>query len=252
MRFIIASTVALLFSASVYAQNAEVESNFSAGQVGAAAAAQANGGQANGYGYGGNSEVGNGFGNFSPSASAIGHQDQGQLQHQGQGQFQGNVGVGSGNDTQISFGEQKIEAEPAIAPGIAPPDPTAPCIATYGASGAGGGVVSLGFSAYEYDEVCGALEFYRVVGKDPAHKAQADKAVGLAYAMLLDKIKSEMGPTKWEEATGSNTPAEGGTTASYQYPTQDGGMMKVSFSPYPMMDAPKEKTARNVTQSIRD
>lgn len=225
---IFVSTVLLLLSAGVYAlgdcngnQNCNDTDNYY-----------------NTYNKGG--EGGNGYGGYSKAyggdarASAYQGQHQGQQQDQNQSQYQGNLGinkaVGTGNETNISFGEQKIEAEPAIAPGIAPPDPTAPCIATYGASGAGGGVVSLGFSAYEYDEVCGALEFYRVVGKDPTHKGKADKAVSLAYAMLLDKMESEMGPTKWEKANAQEEPKPAAaSSASYEYDTQDGGFMRVSF-----------------------
>jgi hypothetical protein len=196
---------------------------------------------------------GNGYGGYAKAYGGNAYQNQRQQQGQDQyqGQYQGNLGinkaVGTGNETNISFGEQTIEAEPAIAPAIAPPDPTAPCLATYGASGAGGGVVSLGFSAYEYDEICGGLEFYRVVGSDPAHKAKADEVVGLAHAMLLQKIEEEMGPERYAAATVKEDKPAAGTSASYEYPTNDGGFMRVSFR----QSEPEPKTVLKSGVSFR-
>jgi hypothetical protein len=146
-------------------------------------------------------------------------QDQYQGQDQGQGQLQGQVGIVKDGDQVLIIKDnsvRKVEAEPAIAPDISPPDPTAPCLATYGGGAAGGGVVSLGFSAYEYDEICGALEFYRVAGG--THAELADVAIKLAHAMLLKKIKAEMGDEDYNAALNPEqtaaTPAEDGTTAS--------------------------------------
>lgn len=151
----------------------------------------------------------------------VNKQGQDQGQYQGQGQQQGQVGIVKDGDQVLvikdnSVRTSEVNAEPAIAPDISPPDPTAPCLATYGAGGAGGGVVSLGFSAYEYDEICGALEFYRVAGK--THVELADVAVKLAHAMLLKKIKDEMGEEDYNaalnpEQSAAAAPAEG-TTAS--------------------------------------
>ncbi len=151
-------------------------------------------------------------------------------QQQGQGQFQGNVGLGTGNKTQVVIqSKSTVDAQPAIAPGIAPGDPTAPCYVTMGGSAAGGGIASIGFSGYKYDTICGALEFYRTVGKDPAHSKDANKAVSVAYHNLMNRMWDEMGETEYNKATG-DVVEDSGTTASHTYPTEDGGFMKVSFT----------------------
>lgn len=180
-------------------------------------------GQGQGQGQHQDVNVGNGFGNFSPKAEADAYAKSLQLQ--------GNVGLGSGNATKIQIqSKSKIEAEPAIAPSIAPGDPTAPCYVTLGGSAAGGGIASIGFSGYKYDTICGAMEFYRVVGNDPAHKANAAKAVNVAYHNLMNRMWDEMGETEYNKATGDVVEDASGTTASHTYPTQDGGFMKVSFT----------------------
>lgn len=213
------------------------------------------GGNAKAYGGdGGDANVGNGLGNFSPSSKAYGGdadvdiynrntntnlnsqklynanvginkqgQDQDQYQGQGQGQGQGQVGIVKDGDQTLTITDNsrtEVNAEPAIAPDVSPPDPTAPCLATYGGGAAGGGVVSLGFSAYEYDEICGALEFYRVVGK--THGKLADQAVRLAHAMLLKKIKEEMGEEDYLAALGQTPESASGSQTS--------AMLKVSAS----------------------
>lgn len=225
------STVLLLFSVGVYAgANCNGTHNCNTVEGGEGG----DGGYAKAYG--GDANVGNGFGNFSPKAEADAwaKQKQYQKQYQGQdqGQYQGNLGVnkavGTGNTTIIQS-SSKLEAEPAIAPAIAPGDPTAPCYVTLGGSAAGGGVASIGFSGYKYDTICGAMEFYRVVGKDPAHAENAAKAVKVAYHNLMNRMWNEMGETEYNKATG-DVVADSGTSASHTYPTQDGGFMKVSFT----------------------
>lgn len=234
------SIVLLLFSAGVYAFGDLVDNSIHQSQ-----------GQAQGQDQDQNqhqsNSVGNGIGNFSPEAEAAAFAKQLQLQ--------GNVGLGSGNDTSISIsGKNDVDAQPAIAPAIAPGDPTAPCFVTYGGSAAGGGVAALGFSGYKYDPVCGALEFYRTVGADASHSKQAHKAVDVAYHSLMNSFYSDMGETEYNKATGT-VKAEGtGTTASYTYPIQDGSFMKVSFTKLGgiSQDLDEGKAERNIAQSIRD
>ena len=231
MKRLIVSTVLLLFSVGVYA-GANCNGNKNCNNV------------ANNYGdtYNKGGDGGNGYakaygGDAKAAAKAYASQKHGQYQDQYQdqyqGQYQGNLGVnkavGSGNDTSISFGSQSVDAEPAIAPAIAPGDPTAPCYVTLGGSAAGGGIASIGFSGYKYDTICGAMEFYRVVGKDPAHAKNAAKAVSVAYHNLMNRMWDEMGETEYNKATG-DVVEDSGTTANYSYPTQDGGFMKVSFT----------------------
>jgi hypothetical protein len=225
---ILVSTVLLLLSAGVYAFGDtncqglgncnEYEDNSITNK-----AYGGDGGYAKAYGGdGGDANVGNGIGNFSPKSQADAYAKQLQLQ--------GNVGLGSGNATTVQIqSKSKIEAEPAIAPSIAPGDPTAPCYVTLGGSAAGGGIASFGFSGYKYDTICGAMEFYRVVGNDPTHKKQASKAVNVAYHNLMNRMWDEMGETEYNKATG-DVVEDSGTTASHTYPTQDGGFMKVSFT----------------------
>jgi hypothetical protein len=198
--------------------------------------------------YGGDTNVGNGIGNFSPKSEAEAYALAKQLQ------LQGNVGLGSGNDTSINIsGKNDVDAQPAIAPAIAPGDPTAPCYVTLGGSVAGGGVAALGFSGYKYDTICGAMELYRVLKGDPAHAKQVKKAVDVAYHNLMNRMWNEMGDTEYNKATGEIV-AESGTTASHTYPTQDGGFMKVSFTKLGAvgMDAEEVGDSRDVAQSIRD
>lgn len=228
MKRLLTSIVLLLFSAGVYAVGdcagiSNCDDNIIQGQQQGQKAYGGDGGDG-GYAkaYGGDSNVGNGFGNFSPKAEADAYAKSLQLQ--------GNVGLGSGNKTAIAIkSKSTIEAEPAIAPAIAPGDPTAPCYVTFGGSAAGGGVAALGFSGYKYDTICGAMEFYRVVGQDPAHSASAKKAVNVAYHNLMNRMWDEMGETEYNKATG-DVVEDSGTTASHTYPTQDGGFMKVSFT----------------------
>jgi hypothetical protein len=180
-------------------------------------------------------------------------QYQGQGQQQGQGQIGINKAVGAGNSTTISS-STKVDAEPAIAPAIAPGDPTAPCYVTYGGSAAGGGVAALGFSAYKYDTICGALEFYRTAGQDSDHAAEAKTLVTVAYHNLLNQMQVEMGDTEFNKAMGA--PPEGeATSAEYTYPAQDGGFMKVSFERVgqakSLPGSEDKETARDITQPLR-
>ena len=228
----IASTVLLLFSVAICAQEAEVDNDFSPGSSGAAAASRAyggDGGDARAYGYGGDARAYGG--------NAYQHQGQQQGQHQGQnqgqGQYQGNFGinkaVGTGNETTVSISDsQKVEAEPAIAPDLGSRNPTAPCYATWDVSGAGGGVVAIGLGGYKYDVVCGSLEFYRQVAQDPGHKAQADQVVGLAHAVLLERIEDELGPEKYAALTSESKSGQQSASLNVRFP--DGGMMKVSLA----------------------
>ncbi len=86
----------------------------------------------------------------------------------------------------------------------------------------------MGFSAYKYDTICGAMEFYRVAGNDPDHEKEAKTLVTVAYHNLLNQMQVEMGDTEFNKAMGS--PPEGeATSASYTYPASDGGFMEVSF-----------------------
>lgn len=232
MRLLV-STVLLLLSAGVYAFgdcNGNQNCNDTYNKGGDGGYAKAYGGD------GGDANVGNGFGNFSPKAEADAYANSKasayQGQYQDQQQYQGNLGinkaVGAGNTTIIQS-KTTVDAEPAIAPAIAPGDPTAPCYVTLGGSAAGGGIASIGFSGYKYDTICGAMEFYRVVGKDPEHQKQASKAVNVAYHNLMNRMWDEMGETEYNKATG-DVVEDSGTTASHTYPTQDGGFMKVSFT----------------------
>jgi hypothetical protein len=233
------STVALLFSMSVYAFGDYVDESNTNQQ-----------GQLQGQQQGQLQGQHQGQGQGQGQAQGIFHSGNAH-----QGQLQGNVGVnkavGQGNTTTITS-SGTIEAEPAIAPAIAPGDPTAPCYVTLGGSAAGGGVASIGFSGYKYDTICGAMEFYRVVGNDPAHADQAHKAVKVAYHNLMNRMWDEMGETEYTKATG-DTVADAGTTASYSYPTQDGGFMKVSFEKLNQvgMDAEEVQAERDVTQPLR-
>lgn len=229
MRLLI-STVLLLFSVGVYALgDCNGNQNCNENNYGPTI-------NKGGNAYAGAIGVGKG-GNAHQGQFQIGinkqNQDQYQKQYQGQdqGQYQGNLGinkaVGTGNQTVIKSDTQ-VDAQPAIAPAIAPGDPTAPCYVTYGGSAAGGGVAALGFSAYKYDTICGAMEFYRVAAKDSKHAAEAHTLVTVAYHNLLNQMQVEMGDTEFNKAMGS--PPEGeATSAEYTYPAQDGGFMKVSF-----------------------
>ncbi len=234
---LLASTVLLLVSAGVYAAgdcnglgNCSPSNKAYGGDGGYAKAYGGDGGYAKAYG--GDANVGNGLGNFSPKATADADAHARATAYQNQQQYQGNLGinkaVGTGNTTIIQS-KTTVDAEPAMAPAIAPGDPTAPCYVTLGGSAAGGGIASIGFSGYKYDTICGAMEFYRVVGNDPTHKKQASKAVNVAYHNLMNRMWDEMGETEYNKATG-DVVEDSGTTASHTYPTQDGGFMKVSFT----------------------
>ncbi len=231
MRLLV-STVLLLFSVGVYAFGDCIgNKNCSDNSVDNSVTNKGgNGYGGNAYAKGGDVNVGNGFANFSPKAEADAYASQ--RQYQDQQQYQGNLGinkaVGTGNSTIIQS-KTTVDAEPAMAPAIAPGDPTAPCYVTLGGSAAGGGIASIGFSGYKYDTICGAMEFYRVVGNDPTHKKQASKAVNVAYHNLMNRMWDEMGETEYNKATG-DVVEDSGTTASHTYPTQDGGFMKVSFT----------------------
>lgn len=253
---VFASTVLLLFSVGVYALgdcngNQNCNENNYGPTINKGGNAYAG---AIGVGKGGNAHQGQ-FQIGINKQSQDQYQKQYQGQDQGQGQFQGNVGlnkaVGQGNTTTITS-TSKLEAEPAIAPAIAPGDPTAPCYVTLGGSAAGGGVASIGFSGYKYDTICGAMEFYRVVGQDPAHAKQAAKAVNVAYHNLMNRMHNEMGETEYTKATGDKV-EDAGTTASYSYPTQDGGFMKVSFEKLDQvgMDAEEVEAERDITEPLR-
>lgn len=126
-------------------------------------------------------------------------QNQGQLQGQGQGQFQGNVGLGSGNSTGVNVGGDTFNTEykevkqdvPAYAPNAIAAPATAPCYATWAASGGGMGVISLGGSGYVKDHGCALGEVARVAAAT-GNKAIADEAVILMFAL----VKEEAGLNK--------------------------------------------------------
>ena len=186
--------------------------------------------------YGGNAYSDQEQGQFQ---IGINKQDQDQYQGQGQDQDQYQKALSialqkqstDGNKQNLTINSNtKVEAEPAIAPAIAPGDPTAPCIATYGGSGAGGGVFSFGISAYEYDEICGGLEFYRATADSDSKEVQAMRAVTIraTYALLQQKIESELGPDGYASAVGI-TVEDSGTQAVRLRRSPQGDLIQASY-----------------------
>jgi len=187
-------------------------------------------------------------GNAYQSQKAYGgdaEQDQWQIginkqdQEQDQSQYQKALSIAlqkqstDGNKQSLTINSStKVDAEPAIAPAIAPGDPTAPCIATYGGSAAGGGIFAFGVSAYEYDEICGGLEFYRATADSTSKEVQAMRAVTIraTYALLQQKIESELGEDGYASAVGI-TVTDKGTTAVNLRRNPQGNFIQANYSP---------------------
>lgn len=133
-------------------------------------------------------------------------------QGQEQGQVQGNVGLGSGNSTSVEYQGDTYEAVkqdiPAYAPDAIAAPATAPCYATWAASGGGLGLVSLGGSGYVKDHGCALGEVARIAAST-GNQAIADEATALMFRL----VKEEAGLV--EEATSpklttASSPVTGG------------------------------------------
>jgi len=243
-----ASTVLLLFSVAVYAEydnggngcEEDCGSTFNINvPIAKGGNAYAKGGDA--YAKGGNAYQSQ----KAYGGSAYQDQDQGQFQvginkqgqDQDQDQYQKALSLAlqkqsnDGNKQNLTINSRTtVDAEPAIAPAIAPGDPTAPCIATYGGSAAGGGIFSFGVSAYEYDEICGGLEFYRATADSGSKEVEAMRAVTIraTYALLQKKIESELGPDGYASAVGI-TVEDSGTQAVRLRRAPQGDLIQASY-----------------------
>lgn len=145
-------------------------------------------------------------------------QDQDQYQKAIAAQLQKASADNEGNQQNLSITSYaKVEAEPAIAPAVAPGDPTAPCYSTWGGSAAGGGVVSFGLSGSTYDVICGGLEFYRTTAGDSSDEVRAMRSATIAatYALLQKKIESELGGEAYAAAVGIEPRDEDVKSASF-------------------------------------
>lgn len=94
------------------------------------------------------------------------YQGQGQDQGQGQSQFGINKAVGTGNRTNVTVEGDDIDAEPAIAPGLAALVGTQ-CKGSVSVSGAGGGLVSAGIGMTYDDKECNLREAIKLLGSLP-------------------------------------------------------------------------------------
>lgn len=169
----------------------------------------------------------------------VGINKQGQDQGQEQDQYQKALSLAlqkQSNDgnkqTLVIKSKTDVDAEPAIAPAVAPGDPTAPCIATYGGSAAGGGIFAFGVSAYEYDEICGGLEFYRATADSGSKEVEAMRAVTIraTYALLQKKIESELGPDGYASAVGITVEDKGTQSVNLRRDPQ-GDFHQASYQP---------------------